>query len=372
MGVNNGVITAPINPQEVYNLLGVGKYNGEYNINYICSNNHGKTNPCAKFKPVKYPSLDSPANYWKGTDEKCGFSFPATTSKITSQSSDGVWTYNPPVGGDASPFRILDFEGYYHNASRKWFTINIPDTMVIGYANTFNIGGTINLENSRNLTYYDTIKQLWISVSPNTNTPLEAKKEIPLESIKSTGGNFLIKIPGSEIIQSGAEPGMTLRTHLYGLDKNDNIISVRNDASVQTLWQSTMISTEAYRPTMRCQAVLRNSNSLYELRIYNLMIVLDANYYSGGTLAKDSRLRMYKYVSDSYNYIAYGDAIYEKYLPAMTVQAGKSYTYQIGYPDMEIVYANDPDFTQVMFIWQSPNGSELARLRKEVYNQAFN
>lgn len=372
MGVSNGIVSAPINPQEVYNLLGVGKYNDEYNVNYICSNNHGKINKWAKYKPVKYPGLAPSANYWKGTDEKCGFSFPDTTSKITSQSSDGVWTYNPPTGGDSSPFRLLDFDGYNHNATSKWLSISIPTTTTIGYNVKLTIVGTISLENNSNLTYYDTLSKLYLSISPKTGTTLEAKKELPMADAKGTGGNFRMEIPGSEIMYSGAVPGSILLVHLYGEDKNGNTVSVRCDTSVQTLWEMRMVSTDAYQALIRCQAVLRNKNSDYEMRIYNLSLVLDAGYYSGGTLPANSRVRMYKYVSDSYNYIAYGVYMYEKYLPAMTVEAGKANTYQIGYPDMEIIYVDDPDFTQAMFIWQKDSGAELARLKVAVHTMAFN
>lgn len=372
MGVSNGIVSAPINPQEVYNLLGVAKYNDWWDIGYLCSNKHGKINPCSKFKPVKYRNLDSIANYWKATDEKCGFLFPSTTTKIMRQTDDGVWVYDPPTGGDASPFRLTDFEGYKHNAARKWLSISIPSTTTIGYNVNLTIVGTIILENNSHLTYYDTLSKLYLSVSPKTSTTLEAKKELPMADAKTTGGNFRMTIPGSDIMYAGAVPGSVLLFHLYGEDKNGNTVSVRCDSSIQTLWECTMVSTDAYQALIRCQAVLRNKNSDYEMRIYNLSLVLDAGYYSGGTLPANSRVRMYKYVSDSYNYIAYGVYMYEKYLPAMTVEAGKANTYQIGYPDMEIIYVDDPDFTQAMFIWQKDSGAELARLKVAVHTMAFN
>ncbi|WP_297643631.1 hypothetical protein [uncultured Bacteroides sp.] len=119
MGVSNGIVSAPINPQEVYNLLGVGKYNGEYNINYLCSNNHGKINKWAKYKPVKYPGLAPSANYWKAADGFCGFKVPRVDGTNIGALETATWEYSAPTGDD-EPFRLLDFEGYDHNARPQY------------------------------------------------------------------------------------------------------------------------------------------------------------------------------------------------------------------------------------------------------------
>lgn len=126
MGVSNGIVTAPINPQEVYNLLGVGKYNDFYDIGYLCSNNHGKINKWAKYKPVVWNALDNevlPHAYpWHvGSNGLCGFSnlqILDITQIINAYNADGgksKWAYVAPKGG-AEPFRILDFTGYKHAA----------------------------------------------------------------------------------------------------------------------------------------------------------------------------------------------------------------------------------------------------------------
>lgn len=57
MGNNNGIITSPINLEtDVYKVLGLGAYNGCYDVGYACANLHGKINIWSLFKPVFYKS----------------------------------------------------------------------------------------------------------------------------------------------------------------------------------------------------------------------------------------------------------------------------------------------------------------------------
>lgn len=110
MGVNNGIITYPVNFAEPYQCLGVAKYNGEYHEGYICSNLHGKTNKWSKRKPLE---MNKPsdvteaeliaANY--GIKEPSGSSDPNVAVEQD-------YVYIPPT----TFYRINDFIGYNHNA----------------------------------------------------------------------------------------------------------------------------------------------------------------------------------------------------------------------------------------------------------------
>ena len=86
MSHSNGIISNPINPQDPYLVLGVRKRKSGYNINYICSNLHGRINKWAKYKPIDYPAIGD------------------------------SYEYAPPKGGDNSPYRLCDFIGYNHAA----------------------------------------------------------------------------------------------------------------------------------------------------------------------------------------------------------------------------------------------------------------
>ena len=54
--IKNGIIIGPINPEDPYRVLGVGQYNGWWDIGYICSNEHGRINMWSRYKPVALPA----------------------------------------------------------------------------------------------------------------------------------------------------------------------------------------------------------------------------------------------------------------------------------------------------------------------------
>lgn len=126
MANSNGKITSPIGLKEVYDVLGVAKSGTYYDVGYICGNAHGKINPYAKYKPVKWssPSVDikSGTNY-RGEDGLCGFNIPVYSSLnelITGMNGGQNFTYNPPVPGK-DWCRLTDFNGYNHNVQKGFF-----------------------------------------------------------------------------------------------------------------------------------------------------------------------------------------------------------------------------------------------------------
>lgn len=127
MSVNNNIVTAPVGLQEVYSLLGVSPKNGVYDVGYLCSNTHGKINMWSRFKPVSILdtyNVDYSTAWYKGTLGDCGIQPRITTliQDIITWYDDNVegWEYMPPFGDKGglviSPFRLLDFDGYKHNA----------------------------------------------------------------------------------------------------------------------------------------------------------------------------------------------------------------------------------------------------------------
>lgn len=105
MGTSNGKITAPVSIADVSTALGVGNYD----LGYLCKNTHGKINMWSKKKPVIYATLG----------ELTGAQLRAASFGLTytiDTAWNVIWAYNPPTGGDAAPFRLLDFENYDHNA----------------------------------------------------------------------------------------------------------------------------------------------------------------------------------------------------------------------------------------------------------------
>ena len=134
MSHSNGKITAPINLNgDVYATLGIGSVNGAYDLGYACANTHGKINPWARYKPVRYESLAPGANekWWQGWDGNCGVKpFQMAGYWDAPKHADGSmngWEYTPPTGGKF-PFRLTDFNGYNHRASAPISRFSCPDT----------------------------------------------------------------------------------------------------------------------------------------------------------------------------------------------------------------------------------------------------
>ncbi|WP_368107212.1 hypothetical protein [Bacteroides nordii] len=175
----------PLNPEDVYRLLGIGQYNGGWNINYICSNNHGRINMWSRYKPVSlrtifvsdtfnnetmrwaevpYTGIDkwnnNPWFYGSNQDHVFTVPFISELKEIGAdgvQKEDTIWTYNPPYGGDWSPYRLDDFLGYNHYAKvpistwmandikfNKRFLASISETDTDNYNGEFTFSEILN------------------------------------------------------------------------------------------------------------------------------------------------------------------------------------------------------------------------------------
>ena len=154
MSIENGIIKAPINTKDPYVSLGVGPYNGGFDITYICSNLHNKLNMYAKFKPVRHNSQDAQSDplWWKSSDGNCGFSIKQIQSYDELPNvMDGMfngWEYLHPVVND-NWMRLNDFNGYNHKAlpfvsgfgGNELTIVSIP----MGFSAMFNRGGNSDL-----------------------------------------------------------------------------------------------------------------------------------------------------------------------------------------------------------------------------------
>lgn len=158
MGVSNGIVTAPVNPQEVYKLLGVGKYNGWWDIGYICSNRHGKTNKWSWKKPVVVKGVVEEVDFTTDPTRKNGqvwgmkppiminnseiYFNQMVFSIVSNQGKYPNWEYIPPTGGNDTPYRMTDFIGYNHFAAQPF------DTGIQNY------NSKINLFDTDSITFY--------------------------------------------------------------------------------------------------------------------------------------------------------------------------------------------------------------------------
>lgn len=125
MAVNNGLISYPVGVGEVCKTLGTN----HADVGWVCSRGT-LINKWAKYKPVIYPNLintydqlnsnktwKSTATWWRGTDGKCGLNATVYNREYDlTQGFESDWGYNPPTGGMAAPYRLIDFNYYNHKA----------------------------------------------------------------------------------------------------------------------------------------------------------------------------------------------------------------------------------------------------------------
>lgn len=133
MSYSNGKITAPISASDPYMVMGVGQYNGVYDVGYICGNTHGKIKKYAKYKPVKVNTqIDITDTQRNGV--RWGLTIPLRQMADIIKSSP--WVYNPPVPG-TDWCRLTDFIGYNHNAIAP-IKINMPTELKTNGSNLEN------------------------------------------------------------------------------------------------------------------------------------------------------------------------------------------------------------------------------------------
>lgn len=134
MGHGYGKIYSPVDITDITSILGIS----DYDIGNLNSNIYNVINPWAKKKPVRFPDLGDNENYWKAYDGLCGFQIPSYNSIGTIYSgflfdiinNKVSWVYVPPYGGDAAPFRYLDYDGYYHYAIEP-ISSEIPNNVYV-------------------------------------------------------------------------------------------------------------------------------------------------------------------------------------------------------------------------------------------------
>ena len=126
-------IIAPVSEYDVQQVLNTT----EKDLGKLCTNEN--INKWAKYKPVRYSSIDSvtgqwdfinktwraSATWWKAGGT-CGFNIetfsslgnPDTSSTFLYKLKNGQleWTYLRPRGGNSEAFRLQDFASYYHDA----------------------------------------------------------------------------------------------------------------------------------------------------------------------------------------------------------------------------------------------------------------
>ena len=140
MAHNNGIITAPVSFGDVNATLGTS----HTTQSALCTDNN--INRWAKYKPVVLSEINtigqlnadltwkSTATWWKGSNGNCGITFTSYSTVAAARTAivDGanVWNYTKPSGGYVSPYRLTDFNQYYHTAPCPTTSVGASDAQL--------------------------------------------------------------------------------------------------------------------------------------------------------------------------------------------------------------------------------------------------
>lgn len=140
MSHSNGIIKAPVAMSDVQVVIG----SQSTDLATLCTDE--AINRWAKYKPVSKDLIDttaqldankewlSSATWWKGTDGNCGITFSTFSTVAAARAAIvngvNVWNYTKPTGGSYAPFRLTDFNQYYHTAPCPTTSVGASDAQL--------------------------------------------------------------------------------------------------------------------------------------------------------------------------------------------------------------------------------------------------
>ena len=201
MAFANNVITAPVSIYDVQRCLGLSSND----VGTLCASERIKR--WAKFKPVNiggtyggstyintYPLLNASTKRW---DESLSFQWWRDTNRhnnlsrygiipviatsasalYTKYAEGGEWLYYPPMGGSNYPYRLIDFNQYYHNAPEPAgleignFTKNITGSWTISFALPSSQDDAYPVSQRNYVVPKDILRTLWPATQADPNPP---------------------------------------------------------------------------------------------------------------------------------------------------------------------------------------------------------
>lgn len=140
MTLNGGRLKRPIDVNEVGECIG----STSTDVGTLVL--HPNVKMWSRKKPVFINSINPTDNdWWKGDDNNCGIEAPKRVSSFADVKSlyDGNlngWSYIKP----SIYYRLLDFDGYYHNATPQISRLDVPDRVL----SSNNISASVGLRES--------------------------------------------------------------------------------------------------------------------------------------------------------------------------------------------------------------------------------
>lgn len=134
MANSNGVISAPVSMYDVKTVLG----NISNDLATLCIDTH--INPMARNKPFRYATVKVATEEQKRLAHfglnpcvlKQGEAYLGNTAYaiISGDTTKPHWEYLKPQGGESSPYRLSDFNGYNHNADAMVSSFEYTATLI--------------------------------------------------------------------------------------------------------------------------------------------------------------------------------------------------------------------------------------------------
>lgn len=224
---DNTLIYYPVNTWDVAKVT----RKGSGDVGTLCGTSNQMINMFAKYKPVKKANVidttgqlnsdntwKSTATWWRG-DESNTTSYieTGTPSGYVMSTSCGItlkgyfgllrylvdnwdangwrhyWTYNPPTGGTAAPYRLIDFNYYKHNANPPFRDFQAPAEIIrYRYGDDYVITGQASVKwPAGNTAYQLTLDDIYIKQGAGKEVLKNYYFGVVMAKVKDSSGSDL-------------------------------------------------------------------------------------------------------------------------------------------------------------------------------------
>ena len=144
MPITEGILVKPVGMGDISTVVGIG--GPPYDLGYMITN--GTINKWAKYKPVAYAEWGEMTEAQRALT-KYGLTAPGEQTSLVGVITSADWVYTRPSGGSSSPFRMLDFDGYYPEAIPPVESVRDPLVVYRALQSSLNLDRYISTTISR-------------------------------------------------------------------------------------------------------------------------------------------------------------------------------------------------------------------------------
>lgn len=285
---------------------------------FVVGNN---INYYSKYKPMSHPVnfINSDTIY---KEANWGYVVPQPTdlstfiNNIINDSSKGQdyikngWSYNRPVGGNASPFRLGDFRGYRKDSVKQLFNEMTNQTEIDQNTKSFSVGfqsGTFKLSDFNT---FNTYKYFGVAIAYNRNQNIKFKTANPdtisfdaneVSKIFANNGTYTIYgfMSGSlaQNIDSSYSNYVTSLKDVIALPINTNVVTKKYTGAT-SYFTFEIQMTSIGRTSIKYDLYVTNKSDVRRLvNTYNVKLLANAEDENGNSWTQDGYQSMSEQVS---------------------------------------------------------------------------